>query len=168
MDDGRLEQAETELLGLLASGALRSEAARALASATLARIQLLARHDTKSAFATLFGVGADVSRLPRSVQLEYHLTAAFLHAHSDAQLFLPGKTNHHVALAEPLIGEGQGDHRFFLWYAQLTAAMSLYDLNLAGRGDARGAAPPAQILSLLDDAAGANGATASPTASTRC
>jgi tetratricopeptide (TPR) repeat protein len=133
MDDGRLEQAETELLGLLASGALRSEAARALASATLARIQLLARHDTKSAFATLFGVGADVSRLPRSVQLEYHLTAAFLHAHSDAQLFLPGKTNHHVALAEPLIGEGQGDHRFFLWYAQLTAAMSLYDLALIAR-----------------------------------
>ncbi len=133
MDDGRLEQAESELLGLLASGALRSEAARALASAMLARIQLLARHDTKSAFTTLFGVGADVARLPPSIQLEYHLTAAFLHAHSDAQLFLPGKTNHHVALAEPLITEGHGDQRFFLWYAQLTAAMSLYDLALIAR-----------------------------------
>ncbi|MBK6520045.1 MAG: hypothetical protein IPG04_39420 [Polyangiaceae bacterium] len=38
-----------------------------------------------------------------------------------------------MALAEPLIGEGQGDHRFFLWYAQLTAAMSLYDLALIAR-----------------------------------
>lgn len=136
MDDGRLEQAEAELFVLLASGALRSEGLRALASTMLARIQLLARHDTKGGFATLLGVGADVGRLPRSVQLEYHLTAAFLHAHSDAQLFSPGKTNHHVALAERLMSEtseGHGDHRFFLWYAQLTAAMSLYEVALIAR-----------------------------------
>ncbi|CAN5916101.1 hypothetical protein BH11MYX4_BH11MYX4_28640 [soil metagenome] len=67
------------------------------------------------------------------MQLEYHLTTAFLHAHSDAQLFIPGKTNHHVALAEPLMSEGRGGHRFLLWYAQLTAAMALYDLALIAR-----------------------------------
>ena len=136
MDDGRLEQAEAELLVLFASGALRLEAGRALGAAMLARIQLLARHDTKSAFATLLGVGSDVARLPPSVQLEYHLTAAFLHAHSDAQLFIPGKTNHHASVAERLMEatpEGHGDHRFFLWYARLTAAMSLYDLALIAR-----------------------------------
>lgn len=133
MDDGRLEQAESALLLLLSSGALATQAARALASTMLARLQLLARHDTKSAFSTLLAVGSDVARLPRSVQLEYHLTAAFLYAHSDAQLFVPGKTNHHASLAEGLMSEGHGDHRFFLWYAQLTAAMSLYELALIAR-----------------------------------
>ncbi len=133
MNEGRLERAETALVSLLASGSLRSEAARALASSILARIQLLARHDTKGAFATLLAAGADVSRFPPSVQIEYHLTAAYLHAHSDAQLFLPGKTNHHAALCEPLIGEGHGDHRFFLWYARFTAAVALYDHALMAR-----------------------------------
>jgi tetratricopeptide (TPR) repeat protein len=133
MDDGRLDRAEADLCALLAAGALRSEAARALASIMLARLSLLARHDTKSAFTTLLGVGADVARLPGPVQLEYHLTAAYLHAHPDAQLFNPGKTNHHAALAEPLLREGRGDHRFFLWYAQFTAAVSLYEIALIAR-----------------------------------
>lgn len=133
MDDARLDEAENALVLALASGTLRSEASRAFASIMLARVQLLARHDTKVAFATLLGSAPDPTKLPGAVQLEYHLTAAFLHAQPDAQLFLPGKTNHHVALAEPLLAGGRSDHRFFLWYAQFVAALSLYEIALLAR-----------------------------------
>ncbi len=133
MDEGQLEHAEAELVALLASGGPRSDAARALASIMLARIQLFVRHDTRSAFATLLAASTDLGRLPGAVQLEYHVTAANLHAHSDAHLFNPGKTNHHVTLAEALMHEGRGDHRFLLWFAQFAAAVALYEVALIAR-----------------------------------
>lgn len=133
MNDGELERCERELVTLLASGALRSEAGRALTSVLLARLQLLVRHDTKSAFATLLAVDPDLARLPERVRLEYHLSAAYLYAHADAQIYNPGKTNHHAAMAEPLLAHGTSDHRFFQWYATFTAAVTSYDIALVGR-----------------------------------
>ncbi|WP_373047514.1 sigma 54-interacting transcriptional regulator [Vulgatibacter sp.] len=132
IDECHLDGAETELVALLSGGALRGDASRALASIALARLHLLARHDARSAFATLLGVG-DVARLPRPVQLRFHVVSAHLHAHADLRLFSLGRTNHHAALAEALFGAGDEDERFFLWYAQLTAAISVYEPAMVAR-----------------------------------
>ncbi len=132
IDGAELERAEAELLGLLSSDALRDEPSRAHASIALAKLQLLLRHDARGAFATLLGAG-DPARLPRTVRLEYHVVSAFVHAHADARLFSAGRTNHHAALAEPLLGDADGERRFFLWYAQLVAAASSYDPALMAR-----------------------------------
>jgi tetratricopeptide (TPR) repeat protein len=133
IDECQFESAERNLVRLLAAGTLRGEASRALASIRLAWLQLLARHDTRNAFTSLLAVGADVSRLPRSVQLEYHLTSAVLYAHPDAQLFNPGRTNHHAALAEALLDAGTGDHRFLLWFARFISAAALFEAALMAR-----------------------------------
>jgi hypothetical protein len=132
-DQGRLGQAEKEVVRLLSSGVLKSDAACTLAAALLARLQLFSRHDTKGAFATLLGAGAKLALVPRSVQVEYHLSAALLYALSDAELFNPGKAHHHVALGEALLGEGASDRRFLFWYAEFLVASSLYDFALLGR-----------------------------------
>jgi len=133
IDRGELDRAEADLVSLLSSDALRGSASRALATVALAKLQLLVRHDTRAAFTTLLGLGSDVSRFPREVQLQFHVVSAFLHAHADARLFNPGKTNHHAALAEPLFGDSDGEHRFFLWYAQFIAAASIFETALMAR-----------------------------------
>ena len=130
IDHCQLQQAETELVELLTSGTLRSDAARALASISLAKLHLLLRHDAKAAFATLLGVGGT---LPRSVQLQLHVAYALLHATVDARLFNPGKTNHHAALAEPLLTEADDEERFLLWYAQLVGAVSTFEAAMVSR-----------------------------------
>jgi tetratricopeptide (TPR) repeat protein len=137
IDGCRLEQAEAELLDLLASDAVQGEAARALATITLAKLQLLVRHDTRAAFTTLLAVSGNLQGLPPTVQLEYHVVAAMLHALPDARLFNPGRTHHHVALAEPLLGPGDGERRFLLGYAQFGAALTLHDAALIGRAQER-------------------------------
>ncbi len=132
IDQCQLDKAEAELVSLLSGGHLHRDAARALASISLAKLQILLRHDTRAAFSTLLGVG-DPARLPRQVQLQFHIVAALLHAHSDVQLFNAGKTNHHVALAESLLGDGDGDDRFLLWMAQLLAAAGTWDGAIVAR-----------------------------------
>ncbi|MFN7134665.1 MAG: hypothetical protein ACK4N5_21480, partial [Myxococcales bacterium] len=123
--------AETTLMRLLASGELRSDAARAQASLALARLQVLARHDTRSAFTMLLAL--DVERLPLPLQLEYHLVAALVHGHTDAQLFHPGRAQHHATLAEALLAHGHADHRFRVWHARSTIAAAMYDNALIAR-----------------------------------
>jgi hypothetical protein len=128
-----LEKAEEGLVELLGSGTLRTEAARARAAVALARIQLLARHDSRGAFATLLGAGADPARLPRPVRLEYHLVAAYLHAHADARLFGAGRSHHHAARAEELLDDTHTDARFLLWYARFLVAVTLFEHTLLAR-----------------------------------
>jgi hypothetical protein len=133
IDDAQLDRAELTLVELVSSGKLQAQDGRALAAILLSRLHLLLRHDVKSAFSTLLGVNQDVACLPSRVQLEYHLTAAFLHAHADAQLFNPGKTHHHATLAEQLLDCGNDGHRFFLWYARYIAAVTVFELALMAR-----------------------------------
>lgn len=130
IDQCRLEQAESELVGLLGSGVLRTDAARALARISLAKLHLLLRHDGKAAFATLVGIGG---ALPRAVHLQLHVVSAMLHAAVDARLFNPGKTNHHAALAEPLLTEADEEERFLLWYAQFVAAAATFEAAMVSR-----------------------------------
>jgi hypothetical protein len=130
--EGRLHEAESELVGRL-DGGLRTAAGRALASALLARVQLLVRHDTRSALGMLLGVGPALEQLPVRVRLQHHLSAGFLYGHPDAALFNPGKAEHHAALAEPLLAEATPDDRFFHWYVRFTTAVALYDVALLGR-----------------------------------
>lgn len=133
IDQCDLVRAEGEIVALLTSGRLSTEAGRAFATILLAKLHLLARYDAKSAFSALVSVGSSVEALPADVQLEFHLTSAFLHAHPDTQLFNPGKTNHHIELAENSSHAANGDQRFFLWYTGLVAAAALYEHALIAR-----------------------------------
>jgi tetratricopeptide (TPR) repeat protein len=133
IDDAQLDRAEHTLVELVNSGKLQGQEGRALAVILLSRLHLLSRHDVKSAFSTLLGVGEEIVHWSGRVQLEFHITAAFLHAHADAQLFNPGKTHHHAALADQLLDYGNGGHRFFLWYARYIAAVTAFELALMAR-----------------------------------
>ncbi len=78
VEDGQLAAAEDALIGLLASGELRTAASRALATQALARIQLFARAEVRAAFTTLAPLLAEVDRLPGHVAFEVHVTAALV------------------------------------------------------------------------------------------
>ncbi|HKP60373.1 MAG TPA: sigma 54-interacting transcriptional regulator [Polyangiales bacterium] len=136
-----LRRAENELLQLLASGELRTRAARALATQALARVAVLARGDGRAAFSMLLPILHELehSGLPPRVELAVHVTAALVFASPDGRLFDAGKTTVHVTRGERLVdAHGSAEDRLFLWIAQFAVAFVLNDRELFERVSARG------------------------------
>jgi tetratricopeptide (TPR) repeat protein len=138
---GELRRAENELLQLLASGELRTRAARALATQALARLCVLARGDGRSAFSMILPLLHELesSGLPPQVELALHVTAALVFASPDGRLFDGGKTTVHVEHAERLLdAHGSAEDRLLLWISQFAVAFVLNDRQLFERVNSRG------------------------------
>jgi hypothetical protein len=136
-----LRRAENELLQLLASGELRTRAARALATQALARLAVLARGDGRAAFSMLLPILHELEHtgLPPRVELAVHVTAALVFASPDGRLFDAGKTTVHVTRGERLLdAHGSAEDRLLLWIAQFAVAFVLNDRELFERISARG------------------------------
>jgi predicted ATP-dependent protease len=97
--------AEDTLMALLASGALRSQEARAMASVGLAYVYRWGFEDVRRAFTLLLPhlAEAEAGLLPESTELYVHVVAANLFASPDGRIFDAGKVNVHVARAEALL-----------------------------------------------------------------
>ncbi|NMO20350.1 sigma 54-interacting transcriptional regulator [Pyxidicoccus fallax] len=97
--------AEEELMALLASGALRTPGARALAAVGLSYLLRWGREDCRGAFTTLLPhlEEANQGLLPEAVELQVHALAANLYASPDGKLFDADKSDAHVARAEALL-----------------------------------------------------------------
>ncbi len=138
---GELRRAEHELLKLLASGELRTRAARALATQALARLCVLARGDGRVAFSMLLPILHELEHtgLPAPVELAVHVTAALVFASPDGRLFDAGKTTVHVNRAARLVAaHGTAEDRLLLWIAEFAIAFVLNDRQLFERVSARG------------------------------
>jgi tetratricopeptide (TPR) repeat protein len=138
---GELRRAENELLQLLASGELRTRAARALATQALARLCVLARGDGRAAFSMLSPLLHELENagLPPQVELALHVTAALVFASPDGRLFDAGKTTVHVEHAEKLLdAHGSAEDRLLLWISQFAVAFVLNDGQLFERVVSRG------------------------------
>lgn len=150
VDDGQLAAAQDALIGLLASGTLRTVASRALATQALARIQLWARAEVQAAFTTLAPLLAEIDRLPPHVAFEVHVTAALVFSALDGRIFDAGKTSAHVARAERVSAPDRSSAgRVLLWYAQVSAAYVMNDPALLEIVLARADALDAEVQSPL-------------------
>lgn len=138
---GEMRRAENELLQLLASGELRTRAARALATQALARLCVLARGDGRAAFSMLLPLLHELEQagLPPRVELALHVTAALVFASPDGRLFDAGKTTVHVEHAERLLdAHGSAEDRLLVWISQFAVAFILNDRQLFERVSSRG------------------------------
>ena len=97
--------AEEDLLSLLASGALRTPGARAMAAVGLAYLQRWGREDSRGAFTTLLPhlAPAEAGILPEEVELRVLAMAANLYASPDGKLFDANKSAAYVARADALL-----------------------------------------------------------------
>jgi len=100
---GDLHRVEGELLALMASGRLRSRAARVVTAQAFARTVLLSRADTSAAFATLAPLLLEFPHLSGFVELQLHVTTALVFGWPDGRFFDVGKVNAHLARAEKLL-----------------------------------------------------------------
>jgi len=138
---GEMRRAENDLLQLLASGELRTRAARALATQALARVCVLARGDGRAAFSMLLPLLHELEQtaLPPPVALALHLTAALVFASPDGRLFDAGKVMVHADHAERLLdAHGSAEDRLLLWISQFAVAFILNDRQLFERISSRG------------------------------
>ena len=135
--------AEDGLLALLASGALHSRDARALASTGLAYLYRWGSEDARRAFTVLLPhlAEADAGLLSGSIAVHVHALAATLFSAPDGRLFDAGKVNVHVARAEALLLEphlfASAEARCLLRLAEVSAAFYLGAPELIARLDGR-------------------------------
>lgn len=97
--------AENQLLGLLASGSLRTHEGRQLAALGIVQAQIFGRLDLCGAVTTLLPILAEAEhgRLPHSVEARAHVLATLLFSSMDARFFDPGRVNVHVARAQAVL-----------------------------------------------------------------
>jgi tetratricopeptide (TPR) repeat protein len=138
---GELRRAETELLQLLASGELRTPPASALATQALARLCVLERGDSRSAFSMLVPLLSELEAgsFPAEVAFAVHVTAALVFSSPDGRVFDGGKATVHVTRAERLLDvHGSADDRLLLWITHFAVAFVLNDQQLFERVLSRG------------------------------
>ncbi|MCC6524892.1 MAG: sigma 54-interacting transcriptional regulator [Polyangiaceae bacterium] len=126
-----LRRVENELVALMASGRLRTRAARALATQALARTVLFLRADTCGAFAAIAPLLSELPELPGFVELELHVTAAALFSWPDGRFFDAGKVHAHLALAERLLQSfGTPEARLLLAVVRAAVALAVGEAEL--------------------------------------
>ncbi|MFL5356600.1 sigma 54-interacting transcriptional regulator [Archangium sp.] len=135
---GDWRAAENALLGMLASGELRSTGARALASAGLAYVYRWGFEDVRRAFTVLRPHldEAETGLLPTTAEVHVRAMAANLFASPDGRIFDAGKVNVHVARAEALLRPhhfSSAEARCQLRMAELAAAFYLGAPELIAR-----------------------------------
>src|SRR5262245_50361401 len=135
--DGDWRAGEKTVLALLAGDAATPVAARALAGAGLALVELIFRADARRAIAALAPARAGAAFLPPTAAAYVEAAIALAHAFPDGQLFDIARVHSHAARAEALARPGDGAVAGLACLAQVSSALLVGDEDLLLRALAR-------------------------------